>query len=209
MIDETPFLNDLMRNSIHQYLVVDISDLPPKEYWWEFEEKCLGEHFGLSSSTYDEWWNIWIEDCNSNFVLLEVKVVSNYYEISYKIEETNIEDLYGYGYGSPSSYNILAFKDIYNKYLLPEGQELNKPPHILSQEELDELLDIAEQGVTTDMYINEQRGEDNSAQKLEEAFEEIEVLNSTIKDMEEIIKTLKANLTFTWSMLEIKIKESK
>ena len=207
MINETPFLKDLMRSSIHQYLVVDISELPPKEYWWEFEEKCLGEHFGIPRSEYDDWWDWWIIMHSSNFVLLEVKVENNSYEINYKTEETNIEDLYDYG--SPSSFNILAFKDIYNKYLLPEGQELNKPPHILSQEELDELLDIAEQDVTMDMYINKQRSEDNSAQKLEEALEEIEVLNSTIKDMEEIIKTLEANLTFTWSMLEIKIKEGR
>ena len=204
MINETTFLKDLMRNSIHQYLVVDISELPPKEYWWEFEEKCLGEHFGIPRSEYDDWWDWWIIMRSSNFVLLEVKVENNSYEINYKTEETNIEDLYDYG--SPSSFNILAFKDIYNKYLLPEGQELNKSPHSLSQEELDELLDIAEQDITADIYINEQRGEDNSAQKLGEALEEIEVLNSTIKDMKEIIKTLEANLTFTWSMLEIKIK---
>jgi len=207
MINETPFLKDLMRNSIHQYLVVDISDLPPKEYWWEFEEKCLGEHFGVPVTEFDDWWDTWIIKCSSNFVLLEVKVENNSYEISYRTEETNIEDLHDYG--SPSSFMILAFKDIYNKYLLPEGQELSKAPHILSQEDLDELLDIVEQDVTVDMYINEQRGGDNSAQKLEEALEEIEVLNSTIKDMEEIIKTLEANLTFTWSMLEIKIKEER
>ena len=207
MINETPFLNDLMRNSIHQYLVVDISDLPNKEDWWEFEEKCLGEHFGVPETEFSEWWDTLIIECNSNFVLLEVKVENNSYEIGYRTEETNIEDLYGYA--PISSFNILSFKDIYNIYLSLEGQELNKPPHILSQEELDELLDIAEQDVTVDMYIKEQRGEDNSAQKLEEALEEIEVLNSTIKDMEEIIKTLKANLTFTWSMLEIKIKENR
>lgn len=207
MKNSTKFLDDIMKNSIHQYLVVDISDLPSKEGWWKFEEKCLGEHFGLSASDFADWWDTWIIGCSSNFVLLEVKVENNSYEISYRTEETSVEDLYGYG--SPSSFMILAFKDIYNKYLLPEGQELNKPEPLISQEELDELLDIAEQGVTADMYITEQRGEDSSAQKLEEALEEIEVLNSTIKDMEEIIKTLEANLTFTWSMLEIKIKENR
>ena len=207
MINETPFLKDFMRNSIQQYLVIDISDLPPKEYWWEFEEKCLGEHFGIPRSEYDDWWDTWIIGCSSNFVLLEVKVETNSYKINYRTEETSIEDLYDYS--SLSSFMILAFKDIYNKYLLPEGQELNKPESLIAQEELDELLDIAEQDVTMDMYINKQRSEDNSAQKLEEALEEIEVLNSTIKDMEEIIKTLKANLTFTWSMLEIKIKEGR
>ena len=207
MINETPFLNELMKNSIHQYLVVDISDLPHKEDWWKFEEKCLGEHFGLSASDFADWWDTWIIKYNSNFVLLEVKVENNSYEINYRTEETNIEDLYEYG--SPSSFMILAFKDIYNKYLLPEGQELTKPEPLISQEELDELLDIAEQGVTADMYINEQRGGYNSTQKLEEALEEVELLNSTIKYMEEIIKTLEANLTFTWSMLEIKIKENR
>lgn len=207
MINETPFLNALMRNSIHQYLVVDISDLPPKEYWWEFDEKCLGEHFDIPETEFSEWWDSFIIGCSSNFVLLEVKVKNNSYSVIYITEETSIEDLYDYG--SPSSFMILAFKDIYNKYLLSEGQELNKPEPLISQEELDELLDIAEQDVTVDMYISEQRGEDNSAQKLEEALEEIEVLNSTIKYMEEIIKNLEANLTFTWSMLEIKIKEGR
>lgn len=208
MINETPFLKDLMRNNIHQYLVVDISDLPSKEDWWEFEEKCLIEHFGIPRSEYDDWWDTWIIGCSSKFVLLEVKVENNSYNVKYRTGETNIEDLYNYG--SLSSFNILAFKDIYNKYLLPEGQELNKPEPLISQEELDELLDIDEQDVTADIYIyiyiNEQRGEDTSAQKLEEA---LEALNSTIKDMEEIIKTLEANLAFTWSMLEIKIKEGR
>jgi len=204
MINETPFLKDLMRNSIHQYLVIDISDLPSKEDWWEFEEKCLGEHFGIPRSTDEGWWDTWMIRCSSNFVLLEVKVENNSYKINYRTEETSIEDLYDYG--SLSSFMILAFKDIYNKYLLPEGQELNKAPHLLSQEELDELLDIAEQGVTADMCISENTNGISSVQKLEEALEEIEALNSTIKDMEEIIKTLEANLTFTWSMLEIKIK---
>lgn len=207
MINETPFLKDLMRNNIHQYLVVDISDLPSKEDWWEFEEKCLGEHFGVTKTEFSEWWDTWIIGCNSNFVLLEVQVGNNLYNLNYINEKKSIEDLYDYG--SPSSFMILAFKDIYNKYLLPEGQGLSKAPHILSQEELDELLDIAEQGVTADMYISENTNGISSAQKLEEAFEEIEALNSTIKDMEEIIKTLEANLTFTWSMLEIKIKENR
>ena len=225
MENSTKFLDDIMSNNIHRYLVIDVTDKPTFEDWWRFEEECLGGHFGILKEESVQWRDIWFTTKGpDNFIVLEVNIINAMYEVLYKTEVENLECFF-----SPIDL-IIPFSEIYNKYLLkplPEtlGESKNKNISILSQEELDELCGIIDEKEQANMFDTTETNEDllrqnkrpttmsnylkGQEEELKEAQEEIDSLNSTIKDMEEIIKRYEHNLTFIWTMLEQKIKENR
>lgn len=222
MKNSTKFLDDIMKNSIHLNLVIDITDKPIFEDWWRFEEECLGQHFGMNKDECEDWWNTWFEKNEpDNFILLEINIKGEMYEVTYITEVNNLDSFY-----RPIDL-LIHFSEIYNKYLLkplPEtlGETKNKNICILSQEELDELCGIAEEREQPKEFDHKKAKEDllkrinrvkSDAElileeQLKEAQKEIETLSSKLKYMEEAVKRYEHNLTFIWTILEQKIKES-
>ena len=220
MKNSTKFLDDIMKNSIQRNIVIDVIDKPTFEDWWRFEEECLGEHFGMNRDDSEDWWDTWfISTRLDNFILLEISIKEGIYEVIYVTEVGKLESL-------PKPVDlIIHFSEIYSKYLLkPLPETLDETKHkdvyILSQEDLDEVLGVAEEREQPKEFNHEKAVQDllelyNKDLKLifeegdREAQEEIDSLTSTIKDMEEIIKRYEHNLTFIWGILEEKIKESK
>lgn len=202
MKNSTKFLDDIMKNSIHQYLVIDVTDKPTFEDWWRFEEECLGEHFDLTEEEGEEWWNTWFTAKKpDNFIMLEINIKDDRYEIIYITEVEELDS-----FTSPIDL-LIPFSEIYNKYLLkplPEtlGESIEEQPKEFDHKEAIETLLKVVNKPKSDMELLLE-------EELIDAREEIDSLNSTIKDMEEIIQRYEHNLTFIWTMLEQKIKESK
>lgn len=202
MKNSTKFLDDIMSNNIHRYLVIDVTDKPTFEDWWRFEEECLGEHFGMTKEDSVDWWDTWFTTKEpDNFIVLEVNIINAMYEVLYKTEVENLEC-----FSSPIDL-IIPFSEIYNKYLLKPlpntlGESIEEQPNKFNHEKAKEnLLNRINRIKSDDELILEE--------ELKKAYEEIDSLNSTIKDMEEIINRYEHNLTFIWTMLEQKIKESR
>ena len=206
MKNRTKFLDDIMANSVQRSIVIDVTDKPTFEDWWRFEEECLSEHFGFDKERNLGWWNTYFVSevsaySGNNFILLEINVVDGEYVIDYLEEAVRVDD-----FDEPyADMLILPFSEIYNKYLLkPLSETLVKdieeqPKEFNHKEAIENLLKAVNKPKSdAELLLEEQ---------LNEVQEEIEALNSTIKDMEEIIKRYEHNLTFVWTMLEQKIKE--
>ena len=202
MKNSTKFLDDIMENSIQRNIVIDVIDKPTFEDWWRFEEECLGEHFGMPEEDSVEWWNTWFTTKEpDNFIMLEISIKDGRYEIIYITEVEELECV-------PRPIDLLIpFSEIYNKYLLkPLPETLVKvieeqPKEFDVKKAVQDILEYQNKAQSDAELILEEQ--------LDEAQEEIDSLTSTIKDMEEIIKRYEHNLTFIWTMLEEKIKESK
>lgn len=194
MKNSTKFLDDIMRNRVQRSIAIDVTDKPTFEDWWRFEEECLGEHFGLTKEEGEEWW-----EESSSFMVLEIVIKDGRYEVFYIIEKPRC---------FPSSTILrIPFSEIYSKYLLKPLQETlgnplaEQPKEFNHKEAIENLLKAVNKPKSDAELILEEQ--------LNEVQEEIETLNSTIKDMEEIIQRYEYNLAFIWTMLEQKIKESK
>ena len=202
MKNSTKFLDDIMANSIQRNIVIDVTDKPTFEDWWRFEDECLGEHFGMDKDDSEEWWYTWFKKNEpDNFIMLEINIKDGLYEIIYI---TEVDELGCF----PRPIDLLIpFSEIYNKYLLkPLPETLGKPleeqfKEFDHKEAIENLLKVVNKAQSDMELILEE--------ELKKAQEEINLLNSTIKDMEEIIQRYEHNLTFVWIMLEQKIKETK
>lgn len=222
MKNGTKFLDDLMKNDIQKYLIIDMTNKPTFQDWWRFESECLNEHFGCTLEECEDWWNAWFTIYSPcNFILIEISIVEGNYNMRYITEAEELEDLEARYSGIPC---IMSFKDIYNKYIAEISPEIRQDKDIcfLSQEELDQLcggsnsVEDYKPKVGSNSKVL-QWLEDNKMTEREKELqdsnynlkEENELLQDTIKDMGAQINKLNTILEFVWTMLENKIKEDK
>ena len=227
MKNSTKFLDDLMKNDSHIYLIVDVTNKPTSQDWWRFESECLKVHFGFTFSECEGWWNTWfIGENPCNFILIEISIEEGIYNLKYKTETVEYGDLGGYvQLGIPC---VMSFQYIYNKYIAeisPEtltGIRQDKDICFLSQEELDQLCGGSNIVEDYNPKVEPKHKllqwlEDTKMKEIQKELqdsnyilkEENEILQDTIKDMEAQINKLNTILEFVWTMLENKIKEGK
>lgn len=203
------FLDKYMQNSVSRYLAVYIAALPSVEDLRRFED-TMGTDLGNISDEEYKSWATEILDRN-NYMIYRIFIEQGILKVKYSTEIDG-EDIGEYIFGK--DIEVYTFEDLWKKYVLTED-EINvesNPLDFLTTDEIDMILDRAEQVAIeiSNKYskpsVQQQENkskllqwmEDNKMTDLEKELqnrnyilqEEVELLQDTIKDMEEEIKTL-------------------
>lgn len=203
------FLEKYIQNSVSRYLAVYIDEVPSVKDLRRFED-AMGTDLGKISDEEYESWATEILDRN-NYMIYRIFIEQGILKVKYSTEVEG-EDMEDYIFGK--DIEIFTFEELWKKYILTED-EINvesNPLDFLTTDEIDMILDRAEQVAIeiSNKYskpsVQQQENkskllqwmEDNKMTDLEKELqnrnyilqEEVELLQDTIKDMEEEIKTL-------------------
>lgn len=203
------FLEKYIQNSVSRYLAVYIDEVPSVKDLRRFED-AMGTDLGNIS---DEEYKSWATEIlgRNNYMIYRIFIEQGILKVKYSTEVEG-EDMEDYIFGK--DIEIFTFEELWKKYILTED-EINvesNPLDFLTTDEIDMILDRAEQVAIeiSNKYskpsVQQQQNkskilqwmEDNKMTDLEKELqnrnyilqEEVELLQDTIKDMEEEIKTL-------------------
>lgn len=209
------FIKEFMKNSVSRYLAVYIKEAPSLVDLRRFEDALGTDLTGVTAEDYEEWHTGIL--CRNNYMIYRIYIEDGLYKAQY-ITELEGEEMEDYAFGK--DITVYTFEELWNCYM-PTEDELNivddsslniNHLDIISQKEMDKMLDAAEQVVMdisnkyskpSEQYPTENSKliewlEENRMTELEitlqntvdELKEEIDLLQDTIKEMEEQIKTL-------------------
>lgn len=180
------FLEKYMKNSVSRYLAVYINEIPSVEDLRRFEDAMGTDLSGISDEDYESWATEILG--RNNYMIYRIFIEQDTLKVTYitEVEGEEMDD-----FMSRKEIEIIPFEKLWKNYVATDKEiyaELNSLD-FLSTEEINELLDKAEQRI---MEISNKYNE--SSEQQSSISENIEGIINPLIDPVDILSNIVTNI---------------